>query len=179
MPAAVNRRADLLDAALTAFVDRGYEGTSVADLAHATSLSKAAFVYHFSSKEDLLFELAGPLLDDLDVVADRHEAEEAESVVGILTDYMDALCAHRQVVEWLDGDKSVLNHGDLGARLDINNRRVHDLLVQGQPSKVRRAQASAVLGMMWRPVRNGYLADDGKCRAAVLDLAVAAATTIV
>ena len=179
MSTAVNRRDDLLDAAIIAFVDRGYEATSVADLADATNLSKAAFVYHFSSKEDLLFELAGPLLDELDAVADRHENDLTEGVGGILADYLDALCAHRQVVEWLDGDKSVLNHGDLGARLDTNNRRFHELLTPGQPTKATRAQASAVLGMLWRPVRNGYLADDRKSRAAVLDAAGAAATMMV
>lgn len=179
MSTAVNRREDLLDAAIVAFVDRGYAGTSVADLAEATNLSKAAFVYHFSSKEDLLFELAGPLLDELDAVADRHENAPAGSVAAILADYLDALCAHRQVVEWLDGDKSVLNHGDLGARLDTNNRRFHELLTRRQPTRVSRAQASAVLGMLWRPVRNGYLASDRASRAAVLEAAIAAATTMV
>jgi hypothetical protein len=33
--------------------------------------------------------------------------------------------------------------------------------------------------MLWRPVRNGYLADDRESRAAVLDAAGAAATMMV
>lgn len=175
----VNRREDLLDAAIAAFVDRGYEGTSVAELAAATGLSKAAFVYHFSSKEELLFELAEPLLNDLDEVADRHEhnGSTVEPRV-LLADYLAALCAHRRAVEWLDGDKSILNHGDLGARLDANNRRIHELLAPNRPTKVSRAQASAVLGMLWRPVRNGYLADDEPSRTAVLDGATEAARAI-
>ena len=59
-----NRREDLLDAALEAFVERGYEGTSIADLARATGLSKAAFVYHFASKEALYQEVFEHLLSD-------------------------------------------------------------------------------------------------------------------
>lgn len=175
-----NRRNDLLEAAMDAFVDRGYEGTSVAELAGATGLSKAAFVYHFASKEKLLFELASPLLDDLDLVAERHEAIPGpqRSTAAVLDDYLDALCRHNQAAAWIDGDKSVLNHGDLGARLDVNNRRVHRLLTGPRPSAAAQAKASAVLGMMWRPIRNGYLTSNPGTRRAVADLAATAAREI-
>lgn len=169
-----NRRPDLLDAALEAFVDRGYEGTSVAELATATGLSKAAFVYHFDSKEQLLFELSSPLLDDLDVVVDRHESQESD-LSAFLGDYLDVLCLHHQVAAWVDGDKSILNHGDLGGRLDANNRRVHRLLTGPRPNAMARAQASAVLGMLWRPVRNGYLTGNTRTKAAIAALAASAA----
>lgn len=177
MAKTTNRRDDLLEAALTAFVERGYEGTSVADLAEATDLSKAAFVYHFDSKEDLLFELAGPLLDDLDAVVERH-AESTGDLGELTHDYLDVLCRHRAAAEWIDGDKSILNHGDLGQRLDDNNRQVHALIAGDEPSAVARAQASAVLGMLWRPIRNGHLGDDASSRRAVADLAAAAAASI-
>ena len=176
-----NRRGDLLDAALEAFVDRGYEGTSVAQLADATGLTKAAFVYHFSSKEALLFELSVPLLDGLDEVVARHEALPAgpERVRALLADYLDVLCRHRAVTEWIDGDKSILHHGDLGARLDANNRRAHVLLVGARrPTATARAQSSAILGMLWRPVRNGYLTSGTQARKAVVDLAITAAATL-
>lgn len=172
-----NRRGDLLDAALEAFIDRGYEGTTVAQLAEATDLSKAAFVYHFTSKEELLFELSTPLLDDLDEVVTRHESRDSDPA-AMLGDYLDALCRHHQIAAWVDGDKSILNHGDLGARLDANNRRAHRLLTGPKPNAAARAQASAVLGMLWRPVRNGYLTTSSKTRAAVADLAATAAATL-
>lgn len=174
MARATNRREDLLEAALEAFVERGYEGTSVADLAGATGLSKAAFVYHFSSKEDLLFELAEPLLDDLDQVVDTHDSAGLD-VEALVEAYLDTLCNHRATAEWVDADKSILNHDDLGRRLDDNNRRVHRLIAGPRPSKAARAQASAILGMLWRPVRNGYLEDDPASRRAVVNLAAAAA----
>ncbi len=170
-------RSDLLDAALEAFVDRGYEGTSVGDLATATGLSKAAFVYHFQSKEELLFELSEPLLDDLDKVIAHHETSETD-LPTLLGDYLDALCRHHQVAAWVDGDKSILNHGDLGGRLDANNRRVHRLLTGPRPTVGERAQASAVLGMLWRPVRNGYLSRNARTKATITELAALAATSL-
>lgn len=172
-----NRRGDLIDAALEAFVDRGYEGTTVAELADATNLSKAAFVYHFTSKEELLFELSTPLLDDLDDVVSRHEAGEIDPA-SFLEDYLDALCRHHQIASWIDGDKSILNHGDLGARLAANNRRVHRLLAGPKPSAAAQAQASAILGMLWRPVRNGYLTTSSKTRTAIIELATSAAAAL-
>jgi AcrR family transcriptional regulator len=173
-----NRRNDLLSAALEAFVDRGYEGTSVADLAKATGLSKAAFVYHFDSKEALLFELATPLLDDLDSVIDRDPCGGPADLKALVGAYLDVLCAHRDTAEWIDGDKSVLNHGDLGKRLDANNQRAHRLLTGPDPTDTSIAQASAVLGMLWRPVRNGYLPDDPAARQAIVKLATTAATAV-
>ena len=175
-----NRRDDLLDAALTLFHDRGYEGTSIAALAEATGLTKAAFVYHFSSKEELLFELSEPLLDELDELMSRHEGGPTgdKSIRAALTDYLAALCRHRDVAAWIDGDKSILNHSHLGARLTANNQRVHRLLCGSRPSKAARAKASAVLGMLWRPIRNGYLDQDRGPQRAVVDLATQAAMTL-
>lgn len=168
-----NRRPDLLKAALHAFVERGYEGTSVADLAAETGLSKAAFVYHFDSKEQLLFDLSAPLLDDLDHVVERHGAGDTEPRT-LISDYLDALCRHHHIAAWIDGDKSILNHGDLGSRLDANNRQIHRLLAGPRPNAMRRAQASAVLGMLWRPIRNGYLTNNSATKTALVDLATRA-----
>lgn len=176
MPRA-SRRDDLLAAALELFVERGYEGTSVADLASGTGLSKAAFVYHFGTKEDLLFELAVPLLDDLDGILRDHEQIPAadRDLRSALGDYLATLQRHRDVARWIDGDKSILNHHQLGRRLDANNRRAHRLLVGARPSARARAQASAVLGMLWRPIRNDHLSSDSPANAAVVDLAAWAA----
>lgn len=176
MPRA-SRRDDLSAAALELFVERGYEGTSVADLAQVTGLSKAAFVYHFVSKEDLLFELAVPLLDDLDrILRDHERVPLAErDLRAALGDYLATLQRHRDVARWIDGDKSILNHPHLGLRLDANNRRAHRLLVGPRPTARARAQASAVLGMLWRPIRNDHLRGDSPASAAVVDLAAWAA----
>lgn len=175
-----SRRNDFLEAATELFAQRGYEGTSVADLAEATGLSKAAFVHHFQSKEELLFELAGPLLDELDEVLDGYEGPSADrsDVVEFLDRYLTTLDRHRAVAQWIDGDKSVLNHEHLGARLDANNRRVHRLIAGSRPSKTKRAMASSVLGMLWRPIRNGYLPDDARSRRAVVELAATAADAV-
>lgn len=96
----------------------------------------------------MLFEPSVPLLDDLDRVVGQHEGLP-DGTRTMISDYLDALCRRHRLAAWVDGDKSVLNHGDLGARLDRNNRRFHRLLTGSRPTAGGRAQGSAVLGMLW------------------------------
>ena len=49
--------ARLLEAATRLFVTNGYHGTSIADIAQATNLTKGALYSHFVGKSDLLFAL--------------------------------------------------------------------------------------------------------------------------
>jgi AcrR family transcriptional regulator len=51
------RRAQILEAAIKCFADKGYSGTSVDDIAALTHLSKGAIYHHFRSKRDILLAL--------------------------------------------------------------------------------------------------------------------------
>lgn len=48
-------RARLLEAAVTAFAERGFHGTSTRDIASAAGMSPAALYVHHKSKEELLY----------------------------------------------------------------------------------------------------------------------------
>lgn len=49
-----NRREALLDAAAAMFAAKGYDGTSIRDIAGAVGMLPGSMYYHFKSKEDLL-----------------------------------------------------------------------------------------------------------------------------
>lgn len=51
-------RGRLLRAAVSAFAERGFHGTTTRDLAAAAGMSPAAVYVHYPSKEDLLFQLS-------------------------------------------------------------------------------------------------------------------------
>lgn len=48
----------ILEEAAKLFTEKGYEATSVQDIAQALGLSKAALYHHFRSKEEILYEIS-------------------------------------------------------------------------------------------------------------------------
>lgn len=55
----------ILNQAASLFVQRGYDGISMREIAEACSLSKAGIYYHFKDKEDLFVALLNANLDQL------------------------------------------------------------------------------------------------------------------
>jgi AcrR family transcriptional regulator len=170
-----SRRDELLAAALAAFQERGYDGTSVADIVDALGMTKAAFGYHLDSKEQLLIELVTPLLDDLDATLDRFPSQPSWPGEGgrLLAAYLDVLLRYRDLVVWIDGDKAVLSHPIVGRRLAESNRRVREAIRGDNRSAAARLGASAALGALWRPLRNLPDVDAEREKEAMLTIAMA------
>jgi AcrR family transcriptional regulator len=57
------RRAEICRTAAQIFRDRGYDATSVSDIARALGITKAGLYHYFESKETLLFEITAYGLD--------------------------------------------------------------------------------------------------------------------
>lgn len=53
----ISRREEILDAAIEAFAEGGYHGTSMEDIARIVGVRKRALYHYFSSKDELLFEI--------------------------------------------------------------------------------------------------------------------------
>jgi AcrR family transcriptional regulator len=140
--------------ALTRFGDGGFAGTSVADLADALGVSKAAIYYHYRSKDALLHHLVDPLLDAIDtcITGHSHPPPSADTARQLLTDYLTVLTAHRDIVTWVATDVAVLNHPKLGPRIRDQNRQLRTLLVAPDPSVPATLRAAAALGAIWRPL---------------------------
>lgn len=65
------RREKILDAAAALFARKGFLGASVAELAEACSLSKAALYHYYPSKEDMLYDVMHSHVKALDAAAAR------------------------------------------------------------------------------------------------------------
>lgn len=72
------RRAEILSTALEAFSARGFQGSSLREIAEAVGLSQAGVLHHFSSKEALL----AAVLAEKDAVQISH-FEDADGI-GVL-----------------------------------------------------------------------------------------------
>lgn len=59
------RRERLLRAAARTFAERGFHGTSMRDLAHASGMSLGGMYYYLKGKEDLLFQVQQACLEQI------------------------------------------------------------------------------------------------------------------
>ena len=64
------RRAEIVNAAAEVFKQRGYQGTSLADIAEAVGTERASLYYYVSSKEELLDEVVTDVVKANLVVAE-------------------------------------------------------------------------------------------------------------
>jgi AcrR family transcriptional regulator len=71
---------DIVDIAVRVFLDRGYDGTSMADLAEAAGITKSSIYHHVSGKEELLERGVGRALDALFGVLEEPGALDGQAV---------------------------------------------------------------------------------------------------
>lgn len=139
--------------ALARFRIGGFTGTSIADLAGALGISKAAIYYHYRSKDALLHHLIDPLLDAIDAcIQDHTPAASAQSTRQLLDAYLAVLLAHREAVPLITTDVAVLNHPGIGPRLQAQNQQLQSLLAAPNTGVAVRLRAEAALGAIWRPL---------------------------
>jgi AcrR family transcriptional regulator len=88
IPNAKPRRDEILDHATRLFAERGYEGTSMADLAERVGMRKASLFYHFASKDVLYAAVLDRLIVALTAVISTAANTEGSFVqrLDILSD---------------------------------------------------------------------------------------------
>jgi TetR/AcrR family transcriptional regulator, cholesterol catabolism regulator len=89
-----NRREIIVKAAGRLFREKGYEGTSVRDLADAVGLQSGSLFFHFRSKEEILLSLLEGGLRRAVAILDRHLAAAVsprEKVSAILHGHLQAI----------------------------------------------------------------------------------------
>ncbi len=121
-------RERILAVANELFIEQGYEGTSLREIADRLDITKAALYYHFRSKDEILETLLEPfdtLLDELlGRLEDAHDVEAwADAltwVVAQIFDYLDffrLVDRNRHTVE-LMMVAAKRNHAEMHARVE-------------------------------------------------------------
>jgi AcrR family transcriptional regulator len=85
-PARSDTRDQILAIARRLFVDQGYAGTSIVDLARELGTTTAALYYHFPSKADILTELLAGPLDAFSRVAEHAACLRTQELLTELVD---------------------------------------------------------------------------------------------
>ncbi len=118
-------REGVLDAAVALFNERGYDATSVADIAQRLGLTKSALYHHFPSKEALLELALGRALDSLEAALDQPRPPGTPAVTvlrEVFRGATDALVQHLPYVTLL---LRVRGNGPV-ERVALGRRRAFD-----------------------------------------------------
>jgi AcrR family transcriptional regulator len=138
-------REDIRTVALELFAENGVEQTSLRQIAERLDITKAALYYHFPSKDELLAELAQPLMDDLDGFFAQVREEGPGEPEGILRSYLDLCHRHRKLLQSVLRDPTVLAR--LGTLTQVLYRRLEvDRALVGSDLPADRVRAIIAFG---------------------------------
>ncbi|NOZ94612.1 MAG: TetR/AcrR family transcriptional regulator [Acidobacteria bacterium] len=115
-----NRRGVILRRAARVFLERGYDGASMDEIAREAGLTKPGLYYHFASKTELLFAVMTFAMDELE--------RETFAAMATASDPLEKLRAILHTHAWLitrekDRAFTLLITTELGS-LDPEDRRV-------------------------------------------------------
>ncbi|WP_227997985.1 TetR/AcrR family transcriptional regulator [Nocardia australiensis] len=140
------------DAALKLFAAKGFEQTSLREVADAVGITKASLYYHYASKLDLLVAIIDPIVDHMravveDIVAVPHDAD---GVRAVLRDYLHGMIRHRSAGALLVRDSVAIINAMADRYPDLmdSNDRLRSWLAGPDPTDEKRLRASAALEVL-------------------------------
>ncbi|WP_234402046.1 TetR/AcrR family transcriptional regulator [Thermobifida halotolerans] len=139
-------RAQIRAVALELFSEKGYEKTSLREIAERLGITKAALYYHFPSKVDLLRELVQPMVDDVAALLDAVERAGGTDPRRFLADYFDVIARNRTVFMVLINDIGALGQLDLVPEIFRWRGRVQSVLVGPDAAPGDAARVTVALG---------------------------------
>lgn len=110
------RRADVVTAAARTFADRGYDQTSISELAERIGLAAGGLYHYFGSKEELLIAICDELMEPLleaarPLVAAENEAP-AEQLRSLVRLWVAHVVAHRDHMLVFQQERHVIESGE-------------------------------------------------------------------
>nr|MDT0662903.1 TetR/AcrR family transcriptional regulator [Micromonospora sp. DSM 115978] len=110
------RRAQLIQVTIDLVAEHGYPGTSLARIAEAAKISKAAVLYHFPSKDAVVRAAYAAVIEEL--TAHVGTAVESHSGAAALNAYIRSLVTHlggnrahaRMIIEAIAGETGITDN---------------------------------------------------------------------
>ncbi|MDI3418408.1 TetR/AcrR family transcriptional regulator [Streptomyces luteolus] len=125
-----NTRQRIQDVALELFAERGYEKTSLREIAERLEVTKAALYYHFKTKEDIL----GSLFEDLARPTDEliewaaEQPRTLETKQEILRRYSEALAGAERLFRFMQENQATMRDLQAGEEFKARMLRLLDVL---------------------------------------------------
>jgi AcrR family transcriptional regulator len=99
----------ILETALDLFIERGYDKTSLREIAERVGVTKAALYYHFSSKEEIIRTLVQPLYDHFaPLTAALASGPDLKAWGAGLAVIVERVLSQRRLFELLENNQATL-----------------------------------------------------------------------
>jgi AcrR family transcriptional regulator len=141
-------RERILDIAREQFGNRGYTGTSIADISAELGTTPAALYYHFRSKADILSALVAEPMAAYERLAER--AAGHSSPADLLAAFLDFTVETRSLMPIVNSDPAVraIIDGELKHRPDEIFAAVLAGLAGPRPSRAAKIRARAAFAVV-------------------------------
>ncbi|AVH57296.1 MULTISPECIES: TetR/AcrR family transcriptional regulator [Streptomyces] len=109
-------RQRIQDVALELFSERGYEKTSLREIAEHVDVTKAALYYHFKTKEEILISLFEDLTRPLDELIEwgRQQQHTLETKQEVLRRYSEALTGAAPLFRFMQENQATVRELSVG-----------------------------------------------------------------
>lgn len=154
------RRREVVDTAARLFAERGYDGTSMAELTEATGLAAGGLYHYIEGKDDLLIAICDELLEPLlarareIVAAEAPQVDQLRELVGA---WVEHVVAHRHHMLVFTQERQAIERQPRWRHVRSQRRAfeqiLDDLLARGEADGSmtfpdRRLSLLALLGMV-------------------------------
>jgi AcrR family transcriptional regulator len=171
-----NTRQRIQDVALELFVERGYERTSLREIAEALDVTKAALYYHFKTKEDILISLFHDLTRPMDELIEwgRTQPRTLETKQEILRRYSEALVGGAPLFRFMQENQAAMRDLSIGAIFKDRMMVMHELIKEPEAGLADQVRCVSALFTMHAAmfVLQDIEADPEDKRQAILEVAI-------
>jgi len=155
-PTGLDTRASIEHTAAQIFREKGFDASTLEEIAAPLGITRAAVLHHYGSKVALLEAITAPVVAQLDELLDRVAARApltARQQRSFLAEFVDLVCDHRAVAAMVIRDITVDKH--LPPPLQIGQRAARFagiVLANNQADPGAPLHALAALGAITRPL---------------------------
>jgi AcrR family transcriptional regulator len=97
----------LAELAIGLFLERGYDATTVDDIAVAAGVSKRSFFRYFAGKDDVVFHGADEVAERIARELESAEGDDWECLQRVLTAWQDEIYASGRVLELVESSPAL------------------------------------------------------------------------
>ncbi|BDT84470.1 TetR/AcrR family transcriptional regulator [Nocardia cyriacigeorgica] len=140
------------DAAVELFTNKGFEQTSLREVADAVGITKASLYYHYASKLDLLLAIIDPVIDHMRSVVEDIDAVpyNPEGIRAVLRAYVRGMVRHRDAGAMCMRDTVAIVNAMADRYPDVaeSTRQLRRWLAGPDPTDEALLRASAALEIL-------------------------------